>query len=888
MSITVPLLESKLRAPRRRRGTVHRPRLASRSPAPDHPLLTLVSAPAGFGKTTLLAEWFGDEPRVCWLSLDSRDSDPTLFWSYLVAAIRPVVAGAGEAALALLGASPPSTEAGLAMLLNDLASVDDDFFVVLDDYHAVESAEVHEGMAYLVDHLPPQVHLVIASRADPPLALARLRARGELREVRASALRFTADEVAAYLNDAMGLALDGAAVDALETRTEGWIAALQLAALSMQGRDDVGEFIAGFTGTDRFVVDYLVEEVLERQPDEVRRFLLDTAVLHRLTGSLCDAVTGGQDGRGRLEALDRANLFLVPLDDRRQWYRYHHLFGDVLRARLQGEAPERVRDLHRRAGAWYEANGFRPDAIEHAMAGEDFEHAAELVERAAPQMRQTRQERTLRRWLEAIPAELFTSRPVLSLALVGARMGMGDPTDVEQVLTGVEQTLAGGAAPIVFDEEEYARLPAQVAVYRAGQALLAGDLEATVAHAGRVLRTAQPSDHLQLGAASALMGLAHWASGELPAARSRYADALQHLVNADFLPDVLGVSLGLADIQMAQGGLLDAIHTFEAGLELVRHHPGLRGTADMHAGISEPLLARNEVDRARSHLDAARELGEHAGLPQHPYRSRVAMALLRRAEGDLDGAIELLEAAEPLYNSDFSPPVRPVAALAARVRLARGDLRGALRWVTDTGVTADDDLAYVREFEHVTLARVLLARDRDRASLTTTVQFLDRLLAAALAGGRQGSAVEILILLALAHDAAGDRSASVAALQQALERAEPDGFVRVFLEEGPQLTALLRSARWDGSAGRHAHEILDAGAALPPAAPTVRNHLVEELSTRERDVLRLLRSDLSGPDIARELTVSLNTLRTHTKRIYTKLGVTNRREAVRRAGELGL
>ena len=884
---THPLLETKLHAPRRRRGVVGRPRLTNRLVGRNQPALTLISAPAGFGKTTLLAEWFGGDGRVGWLSLDARDNDPAVFWSYLVAAIQTVAPGVGQSALSLLRSSPSAVEAALAALLNEMEALADDLVLVLDDYHVIEAAGVHEAMVFLVDHLPAPVRLVLATRADPPLPLARLRARGELLEVRAADLRFTAEEAVTYFNESMGLALTVDDVRALEARTEGWIAALQLAALSMQGREDVGGFIATFTGDDRFVVDYLVEEVLERQPDDVRDFLLTTSILGRLTGSLCDAVTGGSGGKAMLERLDRANLFLVPLDDRRLWFRYHHLFADVLRARLLGDEPERVPELHRRASTWYDEHGDRAEAIAHAMAGHDFERAAELIELAVPQMRQTRQELTLRRWLEALPETLFEARPVLSLTLVGARMATGDTTGVEPLLQSVEGWLEAPVGAIVFDEAEFARLPAQVAIYRSALALLAGDTAGTISHADRVLALVEPSDHLGRGSAAALLGLAHWSVGDLETARRRYSEAVDRFVEVGFLPDVLGCSLALADLQVAQGALRDAQRTLESGLERAGAHPGLRGTADMHVGLSEVLLERNELDAALRHLQASSELGDHAGLPQNAYRWRVAMARLRQAQGDLAGALELLDEAERVYNTDFSPAVRPIPALKARAWLAQGDLAAALRWATDRGVTPHDDLSYVHEYEHITLARVLLARQVADPSSTDAIGLLDRLLAGAEEGQRTGSVIELLVLLSLARHSRGDRPAAVAALQAALVRAEPEGYVRVFVDGVPTLAALLRTVPLEGVAEEHARRVL-AAAGTTGAVTLSRAGLVDELSSRELDVLRLLRSELTGPDIARELMVSLNTMRTHTKSIYAKLGVNNRREAVRRAAELGL
>src|SRR5215211_4399452 len=383
-----PLLETKLHVPRRRHGLVPRPRLSERLSRGTESALTLVSAPAGFGKTTLLAEWLAaapaDERSAAWLSLDQRDNDPALFWTYLIAALQTAAHGVGAGALSLLQSPQPPIEAVLATLLNDLHAISDDVVLVLDDYHVIDARDVQDGMAFLLGHLPPQIHLVIASRADPALPLARLRARRELVEIRAADLRFTPEEAATYLNGVMGLELTARDVAALEGRTEGWIAALQLAALSMQGRDDIAGFIAGFAGEDRYIVDYLVEEVLQRQPDDVRSFLLQTSVLGRLNGSLCDVVTGRDGGRAMLEALDRGNLFLVPLDDRRRWYRYHHLFADVLQAHLLDEQPDVAPSLHRRASVWHAENGDRSEAVDHALAGGDFERAADLIEPAIP------------------------------------------------------------------------------------------------------------------------------------------------------------------------------------------------------------------------------------------------------------------------------------------------------------------------------------------------------------------------------------------------------------------------------------------------------------------------------------------------------------------------
>ena len=775
--------------------------------------------------------------------------------------------------------------------------------LVLDDYHVIDARDVQDGMAFLLEHLPPQIHLVIASRADPALPLARLRGRGELAEIRAADLRFTPAEAAAYLNEVMGLVLTAADVAALEERTEGWIAALQLAALSMQGREDTGAFIAGFAGDDRYIVDFLAEEVLQRQPGHVQQFLLQTSILDRLNGPLCDAVTGQDGGKAKLTALERGNLFLVPLDDRRRWYRYHQLFADVLHARLRDEQPGEVPDLHRRASGWLELNGEPSEAIRHALAAGDFDRAADLVELAIPAMLKSRQEAAVLGWLELLPDEVVRVRPVLSVGFAGALLAGGEFEGVEARLRDAEHWLdeatdirQGSHAPpaemVVVDDAEFRRLPAGIELYRAAQALARGDGPGTVRHARRALELSPADEHLGRASAAALMGLASWASGDLEAGHSGYAECMAGLRRAGYIADTFGCAIALADIRRAQGRLGEAMRTYEQALQRASQQGGavLRGTADMYVGMSEIHRERGDLPAATQHLLRSQELGEHTGLPQNRYRWRVAMARVRQAEGDLGGALDLLNEAERLYAGDFFPNVRPVPALMARVRVAQGEWGEALGWAREQGLSVDDDLSYLREFEHITLARVLLARyaaERAEASLHEATRLLERLLRAAEEGARTGSVLEILVLQALARQARGGIPAALAALQRALTLAEPEGYVRIFADEGPPMASLLRAAAKQGIARNYVRRLLAAVNKTEDSAPASQG-LIEPLSERELDVLRLLGTELDGPAIARKLVVSLNTVRTHTKNIYTKLAVTNRRAAVRRAAELDL
>jgi LuxR family maltose regulon positive regulatory protein len=787
--------------------------------------------------------------------------------------------------------------------VNDLTALSHDLVLVLDDYHLAESPEVAAGLQYLLDHLPPNVRVVVSTRVDPALPLARMRVRNELQEVRAGDLRFTLEEVTAYLELATGLQLDPGDVAALEQRTEGWIAALQLAALSLQDRADPSAFIAGFAGDDRYVVDYLVDEVLARQAHDVRSFLLETSILDRLSGALCDNVTGRDDGKAVLESLERANLFVVPLDDTRRWYRYHHLFADVLQMHLQDERPDQVGTLHRRASDWYDESGQPVPAIRHALAAGDVNRAADLVELAIPGERRARREATVVGWLDVIPADLARTRPVLAMGFISALMARNEFESVPARLDELERGLSDGSPLRVVDQAEFARLPASIELYRGALALVRSDVEAIHRHTRAAVDLAPIDDHVTPASALALSGLAHWAAGDLDAAHREYTASTEGLLRAGHLSDVLGCSITLAEIRLAQGRLGDAQATYERALALSGDQPGtVRGTADMLVGLSQVALARGDLDAAVSHVEKARALGEASGLPQHPYRWRVALAGIREAQGDLQGACDLLAEAEQVYLGDFNPNVRPVSAQSARLLVSLGRVAEAADWVRRSGLSADDDLSYLRECEHIALARVLMAQSvagGSAAGLRQAQDLLERLLVAAETGERNGSLVEILTLQAVALHHGADEYAGVQALQRALTLAQPVGHVWVFAREGEAVRSLLRRLLRDRPGWAHAQRVLEvavassARPALVDPAPVVPDtvqsaQLVEPLSRRERDILRLLASDLSGPDIARELVVSVNTVRTHTRNIYAKLGVTGRRAAVRRAGELGL
>jgi len=914
--MSTPILATKLYIPRVRPKSVLRPRLIALLNEGLHRKLTLISAPAGFGKTTLVTEWIAERAGpVAWLSLDGNDGDPIRFLTYFIAALQMIAPSAeevepmmGEAALGLLQSpQPPPMEVVLTTLLNEIAAAPHNFALVLDDYHVLDSQPVDEILIFLLDHLPPQMHLVITTREDPPLPLSRYRVRGQMTEIRATDLRFTPAEAAGFFHQVMGLELSEEQIAALEARTEGWIAGLQLAALSMQGRADTMDFIEAFTGSHYFVLDYLVEEVLQHRSEHDRNLLLQTSILERLCGPLCDAVTGQSDGDEMLKVLERDNLFVVPLDDKRQWYRYHHLFAEVLHARLLDEQPDLVPLLHQRASEWFEQNDLRTDAIRHALAAEDFARAADLIELAWPAIDRSFQSAAWLGWVKQLPDDFVGARPVLGVAHAWALLNLGETEAVDTLLQDAERMLGESAdesldmaerqevsdsAMIIVDPEQFRTLPASIATARTYLAQSRGDVSGSIAYAHRALELLSEEDYIQRGPAAALLGLAHWGRGELEAAYQALAGAMAGFRLAGSIAFAISGAYGLADIRVSQGRLGAAVQVYEQALQLVAEQGGrpIRGTADLYLGLSELYHEQGNREAAMKNWLINEELGEQAALTDWPYRWRIVRARFKLSEGDLDGAVHLLDEAARLFLPTPVPDVRPVAALKTRVWVAQGRLTDALGWVRERGLSVDDDLSFLTEYEHITLVRVLIAQHRgDRVGETIgdAIELLARLLEAADEGERTGSIIEILLLQALAYQEQDDIPNALASLTRALSLAEPEGYVRIFVDEGQPMATLLRSAAKAGIAPDYVGR-LRAAFEGTVNKPPVAQSLIEPLSERELDVLRLLRTELSGPEIADELMVSVNTMRTHTKNIYSKLGVTSRRAAVRRAEELDL
>ena len=789
------LLATKLHMPASRPDLVPRPRLAERLDEGLGQGLILVCAPAGYGKTVLLADWArpGGHP-AAWLSLDAGDNDPARFWRHAVAALDQARPGLGERVAPLLGPPAPSSFQGLVTaLINALAEpAVDEALLVLDDYHVIDSHLVHESLSFLLEHRPPGITVVLASRSDPPLALARMRARGQLAEIRAADLRFTPGEAGELLQHTAA-ALPDALVAALAARTEGWAAGLQLAALSLRGNDDAAAFVAAFTGSHRYVLDYLVEEVLERQGERLRTFLLETSVLDRLSGPLCNAVTGREGSQALLEQVERAGLFLVPLDEERGWWRYHHLFADLLRARLQQEQPGRAVQLHRNAAGWCQEHGMAEDAIGHAAAAGEMLWAARIIEQHFDLVHRIRGEAaTIDRWLSVLPADVVRSRPRLLLAQAHMAADSGDPEVVEPLLDAVERAphdwadepfepTAGVAASFLIN------VPAMTTLNRSHLAQLHGDAEATAAFATQTLAESKPEERALSATAHGFLAVAEWLRGRLTEAERALAPSVTEWRETGQLTLIAWGWYQLVLIQLAQGRPDAAALTCRQALDtLVTAGRPSPAAGPGHVGLAGVAYQRNELGAALRHVTEGIALCRQFVYTPPLAAGLVTLAWIRQASGDPAGA---LDASEEAGQASAGPAglLNPVPAQRARLLLAQGDLAGAARWAQGSGLRPGDGARYFREPGHLVLARVLLAQDRPGQALA----LLDRLHAAAATQDRAGSLIEIGALRALALAASGDAAGAVTALAGALMLAGPQGYVRVFADEGPPMAALL-------------------------------------------------------------------------------------------------
>jgi LuxR family maltose regulon positive regulatory protein len=906
--MSTPILATKLYIPLPRSKIIPRPHLIERLNEGLHHKLTLISAPAGFGKTTLLSEWVQamglatPSIAVAWLSLDEDDKDVTRFLIYLVAALQTIAPNIGASVLGVLQSSqPPPTEAILTALINEITSLTDDFILVLDDYHVIDAQPVDKAIAFLLQHQPSQMHLVLATREDPQLPRARLRARGQMTELRSADLRFTLPEAAGFLNQVMGLDLSADDIAALETRTEGWIAGLQLAALSMQGLHDTAGFIQSFTGSHRFVLDYLLEEVLHKQPDNIQNFLLRTSILDRLCGSLCDAVlhdvsaTGeGTAGQETLVYLERANLFVISLDHERRWYRYHHLFRDLLRQRLMHKvSPEEITRVHIHASEWLEAHGDIAEAFQHAIAAADVDRAARLAELAWQNMNESFQMGIWLGWVNGLPLNVIRVRPVLCTQIGLAYMDIGNVNASESSLRDAEQCLKLPLDEMIIVERgQFQALPAQIAYVRAYNALSQHRFSDAAGYAEMALDLMPNEDNFLYVQVSTILSSTHWANGNLEYACKFINDWIKASKLAGKFFFAIAGAFGKADILNAQGRLRDVMQTYQEALELAAAHNAEGHTAHHHLGLGMLYHEMGEDERAAWHLQKSFELGRITTIVDWAYRKSLAQAHLKESEDDLDNALDLLYEAQRLYIRTPTPNLRPVSAMQARIYLKQGKLLMAQDWAHRSGLSLRDSPDYLHEYERLTLARVALAEyqnDPNEQLWLDTLGLLERQLRLAEDQNRLGSRIETLIVQALAFHVKGETAEARASLEQALALAEPEGYLRIFAAEGKLMVEMLSTLN-DKNLIPYAKRLL---ALLEPphnglSSPVIPQSLIEPLSERELEVLRLVAQGLPNQEIAKKLFVAVSTVKGHNLRIFAKLEVKSRTEAVARARELGL
>jgi LuxR family maltose regulon positive regulatory protein len=908
------LLATKLHLPRPRPGFVPRPRLAGRLDEGLAHGLTLVCAPAGYGKTVALADWARHSGRpVAWLSLDTGDNDPVRFWRHVVAAVGPARAGAAERVLPLFGAPPPSSFAGLVTaLVNELAAEpgDGEPVLILDDYHLIDAQPVHQSLLFLLEHLPPGLQVVLASRSDPPLSLGRLRARGQLAELRAAELRFTTDEAAALLRqvaEGAAGALSDADVAALTARTEGWAAGLQLAGLSLRGQVDTAGFVAAFSGSHRYVLDYLTGEVLEHLDEQVRDFVLETSVLERMSAELCDTVTGRAGSQALLEQVEQAGLFLMPLDDVRGWWRYHHLFADLLRARLQREGPARTVALHRAAAAWHQERDLADDAVRHALAAGDAVWAARLIEQHFDATYHRGQRATIHRWLAALPADLVHTRA--RLLLVQAWMAVvGGHVEAAGVALEAAQRASAQAAEEPFEPSAgraaslLANTLAAITIARGWLAWLHGNADGATAFASQALGELTDGDWLLTSLGQLELALADRLRGRLDDAERGFAASLAGWRAAGERGSAVSVCDLLGRVHLARGRLDAALGAFDLALEIATEpgQPALPVAGIAYLGLAEVAYQRDELDAVLSHVTEgiARLRPVNHTAPMATGLARLAW--IRQAAGDAAGALEAIGEAERVAPSPaVTGLVNPIPAQRARLLLAQGNVAAAARWTGQQGLRPEDEPSYPQELEYLVLARVLLAQDRPGKALA----LLDRLLAQAAAQDRTSSVIEIQALRALAQAAGGDEPAAVTTLAEALTLAGPRGYVRVFADEGPPMRALLgrivaayRAGQSSARAIAFSHlarvtQAFDGKPAVPGSAPAAAAGLpglIDPLTGRELQVLAMLAAGEPNQAIANELFVTVFTVKKHVSHILGKLGAANRTEAVARARDLGL
>lgn len=889
------LIQTKTNVPSLRTDRLHRTRLLGPLDSGADCTLTLLTAPAGFGKTTLLVDWIKRTTRdVAWLSLDRQDADPFRFLAYLISALQTVDECIGQSILeALHSAQPLDVASCLPQLIHDIEQTQKSCILILDDYHVVDCAPINELIERFLWNLPRHVQLVIATREEPRLSLARLRVQAELIELRAEELRFTSEETSAFLTSTLGEALSKQDIQTLLQRTEGWITGLQLAALSIQKHEDISERIQSFTGHHRFVLDYLMDEVLREQPESRRLFLLETSILERLNASLCNAITLRVDAQNTLDMLEKSHLFLVALDSSRLWFRYHHLFADALQNTLQRSMPEYVQELHLRAYRWHIEYDLPFDALRHAIAAEAFEQAADLLEALWPEMSATYQTATWMTWLKRLPEQLVSSRPLLASGYGWSMLYQGDLEKAEPQFQKAEDALRQfECTASQVNQELLDELPASLSTSKAYRALMLGHMDDAVHYAQQAVGQVTAQHHLIYTQSVAIVGIGYWAKGALDEAEQTLAQLVTHLYEKGKLVDGIELASLNADIHIAKGELYDAFRIYKDACQRVkkRGQSILMGIEDSYRGLADVYREWGQLKQAQEHLHTAECYGEQLiARPNWMHRLCVSRTLLALSEGQFEQALKYVERAIECYDPIPLPVLQPAEALRARVWIVQGDLDKAEEWTRKQRLSIVSKCSYTDEYSYITLIRLWLAmyqKEQKEALLHKTLCFAEQIKQSARQEGRMRNAIELSILQALGHHAKQDLGEALVYLEQALTWAEEHAFIRLFLDEGQAMQTLLQQARRQQIVPRHTERLLEHSTTV--SSPSLYMSLLEPLTKREYEVLQMLQTEQTGPEIARTLCVSLSTIRTHTRNIYSKLGVTHRRAALRRAKELHL
>jgi len=894
--VTQPILKTKIFIPAQRPDIVARPHLIKKLSQGFEAQLTLISAPAGFGKTTLVSEFLNNEHRypAAWLSLDIKDNDVTRFLSHLAASLGTFNNDISASVLSLLQLNQlPAPSIILTSLINELiATLSTPFVLYLDDYHVITSPVVHKALIFLIDHLPPQMHLTIITREDPPLPLARLRAHNQLTEIRAKDLRFSHREAAVFLNQVMGLNLSMTEITTLETRTEGWIAGLQMAAISMRGREDITGFLRTFANSNRFIFDYLIEEVLEQQSSEIQDFLIQTSILDRMCAPLCNTIIGKDDGQRILLQLDQMNLFVVSLDDQRRWYRYHHLFIDLLRQKLRISYNNLIPGLHHKACEWYQENQLIGEAIHHALAIDDHEKVAALIEKSVIDVIASPELLTLAGWLSKLPDELLHARPWLSVAYARILIRTYKFDQAELHLENVDHSLANQAIP----QRQKKHIQSYAAAIRAYLAMLKGNVDQVIPWARQSVQLLPEEEKRFRGMVLSLLGTSLQRVGKFDQAEKALVKGIACSKAAGDLQNTIEVYGDLAGFFVERGQLHEAFSICQEAFEYVESsfQRGGRvpvGAAHIHFRISTILRHWNNLESSLWHAKKAIEINQQWGFESR--LSLINLAIALQAAGNQEDAMGAIQGAEAIAIKESEFWVMDVKSVRALLWLDQGNLDAAAKWAKEIGVNINDEIPFQKQRIYLSLAQVYLAQGQqgDIGMLDKALQLLLSLQTLLEGASAQAYVIQILVLQALAYQAQGKVTHALAAIDQALSLGEPGGYIRTFVRGGAPMKKLLERAERQEMPHPFTKKLIKAFNSTAHEVVHQERSAINDwdsLTKREKEVLRLLDTNLSVPEIADELVVTKGTLRTHIKRIYNKLNVHSRFEAVTRAKEIHL